>query len=50
MLASVAEQASLSLTWLETSEDTFSHNEAQMNQSVIGLIEPHHAKMCLRGF
>ena len=30
MLASVAEQASLSLTWLETPEDTFSHDEAQM--------------------
>ena len=30
MLASVAEQASLSLTWLETPEDTFSHGEAHM--------------------
>ena len=30
MLASVAEQASLSLTWSETPEDTFSHNEAQL--------------------
>ena len=28
MLASVAEQASLSLTWSETPEDTFSHGEA----------------------
>ena len=28
MLASVAEQASLSLTWSETREDTFSHEEA----------------------
>ena len=28
MLASVAEQAGLSLTWSETSEDTFSHDEA----------------------
>ena len=28
MLASVAEQASLSLTWSETPEDTFSHDEA----------------------
>ena len=27
MLASVAEQASLSLTWSETTEDTFSHDE-----------------------
>ena len=30
MLASVDEQASLSLTWSETPEDTFSHNEAQI--------------------
>ena len=30
MLASVAEQASLSLTWSETPEDTFSHDAAQM--------------------
>ena len=29
MLASVAQQASLSLTWSETTEDTFSHEEAQ---------------------
>ena len=28
MLASVAEQASLSLMWSETPEDTFSHDEA----------------------
>ena len=28
MLASVAEQASLNLTWSETPEDTFSHEEA----------------------
>ena len=28
-LASVAEQASLSLTWSETPEDTFSHDEAR---------------------
>ena len=27
-LASIAEQASLSLTWSETPEDTFSHDEA----------------------
>ena len=27
MLASVAEQASLSLTWLETPEDTFSYDD-----------------------
>ena len=30
MLATVAEQASLSLTWSETPEDTFSHDEAQI--------------------
>ena len=30
-LASVAEQASLSLTWSETPEDTFSHDEAHLN-------------------
>ena len=30
MLASVAEQASLSLTCSETPEDTFSHDEAQL--------------------
>ena len=30
MLAPVAEQVSLSLTWSETPEDTFSHNEAHM--------------------
>ena len=30
MLASVAEQASLSLTWSEIPEDTFSHDETQL--------------------
>ena len=30
MLASVAEQANLSLTWSETPEDTFSHDEAHI--------------------
>ena len=30
MLASVAAQASLSLTWSETPEDTFSHDEANI--------------------
>ena len=30
MLASVAEQTGLSLTWSETPEDTFSHDEAHM--------------------
>ena len=29
MLASVTEQASLSLTWSETPKDKFSHDEAQ---------------------
>ena len=32
MLASVAEKASLSLTWSETPEDRFSHDEAQLNK------------------
>ena len=31
MLASVAEQASLSLTWLETPEDTFSHDDVHIH-------------------
>ena len=35
MLASVAEQASLSLTWSETPEDTFSHDEAHIRSSTI---------------
>ena len=30
MLASVAEQAGSSLTWSETPEDTFSHDEAHL--------------------
>ena len=30
MLASVADQASLCLTWSETPEDTFSHDEAHL--------------------
>ena len=30
MLVTVAEQASLSLTWSETPEDTFSHDEAHV--------------------
>ena len=30
MLASVAEQAGLSLTWSETPEDTFSDDDAQI--------------------
>ena len=35
MLASVAEQASLSLTWSETPEDMFSHDEAEIKLSVM---------------
>ena len=31
MLASVAEQASLSLTWSEMPEDTFSHDDAPID-------------------
>ena len=31
LLASVAEQASLSVTWSETPEDTFSHDEAHFS-------------------
>ena len=31
MLASVAEQSSLSLAWSETPEDKFSHDEAQLS-------------------
>ena len=33
LLASLAEQASLSLTWSETPEDTFSHDEAHIQTS-----------------
>ena len=35
MLASVAEQASLSLTWSETPEDTFSHVVAHVYRSCL---------------
>ena len=35
MLASVAEQASLSLTWSETPEDTFSHDEADTDLKTV---------------
>ena len=34
MLASVAEQASLSLTWSETPEDTFCHDKAHMKKAI----------------
>ena len=39
MLAFISEQASLRLTWSETPEDTFSHDEAQFV-----LYEPRHDK------
>ena len=35
MLASVAAQAGLCLAWSETPEDTISHGEAQIKQSVL---------------
>ena len=38
MLASVAEQASLSLTWSETPEDTFSHDEAYLVKNLPSLL------------
>ena len=37
MLASLAEQASLSLTWSETPEDTFSHDEAHIKNDRVKL-------------
>ena len=43
MLASIAEQASLRLTWSETPEDTFSHDDAQMNSILI----PYLSFTCL---
>ena len=43
MLASVAGQASLSLTWSETPEDTFSHDEAP-------IFEPCQEETCLWEF
>ena len=36
MLAAVAEQASLSLTWSETPKDTFSHDKAHIKFDQIG--------------
>ena len=37
LLASVAEQASLSLTWSETPEDgTFSHDETHFSEPILG--------------
>ena len=37
LLASVAEEASLSLTWSETPKDTFNHGEAQMYLPLHGM-------------
>ena len=39
MLASVAEQASLSLTRSENPEDTFCHDEAHLNDAGIQLFK-----------
>ena len=45
MLASVAEQASLSLTWSETPEDMFSHDEAQI--VLLKYFFTHKFQICL---
>ena len=45
MLASVAEQASLSLTWSETPKDTFSHDEAQIHVMVFIKILMYNKEM-----
>ena len=51
MLASVAEQASLSLTWSETAEDMFSHDEAHINSSIFSLNAPwQHIFLKPKGF
>ena len=58
MLASVAEQASLSLTWSETPEDTFSHDEAHMynvndqyrNLNVLEHIIMYVMSLCFKHF
>ena len=54
LLASVAEQASLSLTWSDTPEDMFSHDEALLHTSTTqferNTFEPRHEKTCLREF
>ena len=44
MLASVTEQASLSLTWSETPEDTFSQDEAQIDLHLWKQIEKEKNK------
>ena len=41
MLASVAEQAGLSLTWSETPEDTFSYDEAHFDYISLRLFTNH---------
>ena len=41
MLVSVAEQASLSLTWSETLKDTFSHEEAQLKLIILAQLQTH---------
>ena len=41
MLASVAEQASLSLTWSETPEDMFFHDEAQLQKAQGNSADPY---------
>ena len=50
MLASVAEQASLSLTWSETPEDTFSHDEAQMHKYCKFQVQTHHSKFAIHNY
>ena len=52
MLASVAEQAGLSLTWSETRKDTFSHDKAQCKHnwetsSMVPIICVHITRVCL---
>ena len=41
-LASVAEQSSLSLTWLQIPEDRFSHDMAKMSQGIAKPTEQVH--------
>ena len=59
MLASVAEQANLSLAWSETPKDTFCHVVAHIymvkqhclnSRTIRGIIEPRQANLCLRAF
>ena len=44
MLASVAEQASLSLTWSETPEDTFSRDESHIDSFIYLLLGTAYVK------